>query len=118
MIWGVASLPLCEVLAAPSLWGEPQQLQLKGHRLDGMGATLEVQLFLSMVREQACHPMLCSTPCPLHACSGAAPQSFNTTYTETHTGRQNGTTHMARTTASYTSMATFAYLQLMLVLSS
>ncbi|WIA30252.1 hypothetical protein OEZ86_000342 [Tetradesmus obliquus] len=47
VVWGVASLPLSEVVACPGTWGERQQLQLHGHRLAGKGATLEVQLFLS-----------------------------------------------------------------------
>lgn len=50
VVWGVASLPLSEVVACPGTWGERQQLQLHGHRLAGKGATLEVQLFLSTVR--------------------------------------------------------------------
>jgi hypothetical protein len=50
VVWGVATLPLSEVVASPSTWGERQQLELKGHRLAGKGATLEVQLFLSTVR--------------------------------------------------------------------
>jgi hypothetical protein len=49
VVWGVATLPLSEVVSSPSKWGERQQLQLWGHRLDGSAATLEVQLFLSTV---------------------------------------------------------------------
>jgi hypothetical protein len=49
VVWGVATLPLSEVVASPGTWGERQQLQLKGHRLAGSAATLEVQLFLSTV---------------------------------------------------------------------
>jgi hypothetical protein len=53
VVWGVATLPLSEVVASPSTWGERQQLELRGHRLAGKGATLEVQLFLSTVRHHS-----------------------------------------------------------------
>lgn len=49
VIWGVASVQLSEVLGDPAGWGEKKLLQLGGHRLQGLGALLEVQLFLSTV---------------------------------------------------------------------
>jgi hypothetical protein len=39
---------LDEVMDSPK-WGTKQQLQLTGHKVDGAGTLLEVQLFLSTV---------------------------------------------------------------------
>lgn len=45
---GSARVRLDEVMDSPK-WGTKQQLQLTGHKVDGVGTLLEVQLFLSTV---------------------------------------------------------------------
>eukprot|EP00878_Enallax_costatus_P034421 GHUV01038163.1.p1 GENE.GHUV01038163.1~~GHUV01038163.1.p1 ORF type:complete len:304 (+),score=106.98 GHUV01038163.1:550-1461(+) len=47
VLWGVASVDLQAVMSDPAAWTQKQQLVLEGHRLQDMGAVLEVQLFLS-----------------------------------------------------------------------
>lgn len=49
VLWGVASVSLQAVMSDPAAWNQKQQLVLDGHRLQGLGALLEVQLFLSTV---------------------------------------------------------------------